>query len=239
MKTDNRQMKKEISNRRKKRNELRRLLLAFEIAVGAFFIAVGLFIWNVIPMTAENLDTGMYKVEAETNSKTETEPENETESETESETELETEKETEAETESETEPKHEQWMPHGEYEVALLAEVMYAEVGTIGEMYGLTDDEVELAHKFVGSVVLNRIASNRFPGDMWGVIFQPMAYASRTRDMITNGCTELIPKETFEWAEELLDDGPLGPPTLVFQAEFIQGETYAHIGNQYFCLLAE
>lgn len=84
----------------------------------------------------------------------------------------------------------------------------------------------------VGSVVLNRIEDERFPDTMAEVIFQEGQY-SCTWD---GNYYREPSKETIEAAIYLLENGPAIDESVVWQAEFPQGNgVYDTIGNQYFC----
>ncbi len=123
-------------------------------------------------------------------------------------------------------------------DVKLLGDLMYAEEGVLIYLSEYTDqinyEEAKEAHKLCGSVLLHLLELGICGDDMQSIIFTGNAYAQITRDRILSGQLE-VPQEVYEWAEELLRDGPIGPKNLVFQAEFIQGPIYRHIYNQYFC----
>lgn len=72
----------------------------------------------------------------------------------------------------------------------------------------------------VGSVVLNRVDSPRFPNTIYGVIFQPYQYYSHHQSLFWNR----VPSEkSKQIARELLDKGSTLPSNVVFQANFRQG----------------
>lgn len=72
----------------------------------------------------------------------------------------------------------------------------------------------------VGSVVLNRVEDDRFPGTIADVIFQPGQY-SCTWD----GNYDLAPsEEAIEVARFLLEEGSQIDGSVVWQAEFVQGD---------------
>lgn len=72
----------------------------------------------------------------------------------------------------------------------------------------------------VGSVVLNRVMDDRFPDTIADVIFQPGQYACTW-----DGNYDLTPsEEAVEVAEYLLEEGSQLDVTVVWQAEFVQGE---------------
>lgn len=90
---------------------------------------------------------------------------------------------------------------------------------------------------YVGSVALNRVADSRFPGTLRDVIYQSGQY-SCTWD----GNFEKTPgEETIEVAKYLLTNGSQLPPTVIFQAEFVQGSIYDTLlapngVTEYFCI---
>ena len=84
----------------------------------------------------------------------------------------------------------------------------------------------------VGSVVLNRVADERFPNTIAEVVFQQGQYAC-TWD--GNYCKEPN-EETKEAAKYLLENGSQIDESVVWQAEFVQGRgIYDVIDNMYFC----
>ena len=88
-------------------------------------------------------------------------------------------------------------------------------------------DELQL---MVGSVVLNRMASDRFPNTMEEVIFQKGQYS-----VTWNGAYEQEPTErTVANAKYLLLNGPTIPSDVLFQANFPQGKTYKLVQGVYF-----
>lgn len=88
-------------------------------------------------------------------------------------------------------------------------------------------DELQLA---VGSVVLNRIASDKFPNTMEEVIFQKGQYS-----VTWNGAYENEPTErTVANAKYLLLNGPTIPEDVLFQANFKQGKHYKTIQGVHF-----
>ena len=72
----------------------------------------------------------------------------------------------------------------------------------------------------VGSVVLNRVSDDRFPATLADVIFQPGQYACTW-----DGTYDLTPsEEAVEVARFLLEEGSQLDSSVVWQAEFVQGE---------------
>lgn len=104
-----------------------------------------------------------------------------------------------------------------------LAHVIYCEVGNLGEdaMY------------YCGSVVLNRVEDDRFPGTIHNVIFQPGQYSCTTDGNWQKFSN--IPDICWEIAEDLLVNGSIIPPDVIFQAQFVQGPIWKQVGNTYFC----
>jgi len=88
----------------------------------------------------------------------------------------------------------------------------------------------------VGSVVLNRVNSDRYPDTLEGVITQRHQYAC-----YRDGNFRRTPTETnIEVARELLMHGSQLPANIYFQAQFKQGDfCYAKIDGEYFCGLEE
>lgn len=86
----------------------------------------------------------------------------------------------------------------------------------------------------VGSVVLNRVKSKRFPNTLRGVIYQRSQYAC-----VRDGNYNRKPsKRAIANAKYLLENGPTLPSNVVFQAQFIQGRgVHTKIGNHYFCYI--
>ncbi len=117
----------------------------------------------------------------------------------------------------------------------LLAQMMYAEEGVFFSIFANDPAQIERVHKLAGSVILHRL-NNHFSGaqTLADVLYAPGQYDYRTIQRVEQG--QALPPQVYQWAEELLTIGALGPDNLVFQAEFPQGtEIYDHIGNQYFC----
>ncbi len=62
-------------------------------------------------------------------------------------------------------------------------------------------------------------------------IYAEGQYADTTLQKLA---TQEAPEIVKRWAEELLNDGPIGPKNMIFQSEFEQGQIYMMIDNQYF-----
>lgn len=91
----------------------------------------------------------------------------------------------------------------------------------------------------VGSVVLNRVADERFPDTIQEVVFEqnPVQYTPTINGTYWNEPTE----GAVEVAKMLLEEGSRLPEDCIFQAEFPQGTgTYKTVpipwgGEMYFC----
>lgn len=125
---------------------------------------------------------------------------------------------------AETEPEK----PYTDDELYCLAHIINAEAG---------DSNCTHQHRVaVGSVVLNRVASDIYPDTIQDVVFQSGQY-SPTWD----GRYDLEPsKDSWETAEYLLTEGSQYPENCLFQAEFVQGTGVYEIfptiyGTTYIC----
>ena len=81
----------------------------------------------------------------------------------------------------------------------------------------------------VGSVVLNRVADDRFPGTIREVIEQPGQYST------LSWLSSQVPTEDcMEVTIDLLENGSKFPPEVVWQANFPQGSgTYNTLSTSY------
>ena len=121
----------------------------------------------------------------------------------------------EEETQTELETKY------TEYDFELLARVIEAEAGGESDYHKLC----------VGTVVMNRVASDKYPDTIEGVIYQPGQY-----QCVTNSHINKEPSESsYEAAESILDGRRMFRSSVVYQAEFIQGKVVEKVGNTYFC----
>lgn len=113
-----------------------------------------------------------------------------------------------------------------ETDVEMLAHLLNGEAGA-----DWCSDEMVY---YVGSVVLNRVNSDRFPDTLEEVIFQKGQYACTW-----DGNYDKTPSERcYKIAEDLLINGSVLPSNVVFQAEFEQGSgIYKKVQNMYFCYL--
>ena len=112
-----------------------------------------------------------------------------------------------------------------EYEIDLLARLIYAESGSTW-----CSNKMQY---YVGSVVLNRVASPYFPNTLEEVIYSPGQYTC-----IKNGvlCSKYDDR-TRHCAEYLITNGSMLPPNVVFQAQGKQGDgVYEKVQNMYFCI---
>ena len=158
------------------------------------------------------------QIEIERNSEQfvkETTQEFETETETVAEPSNLIEEETQTELEAEAETKY------TEDDFELLARVIEAEAGGESDYHKLC----------VGTVVMNRVASDKYPNTIEGVIYQPGQY-----QCVTNSHINKEPSESsYEAAESILDGRRMFRSSVVYQAEFIQGKVVEKVGNTYFC----
>ena len=135
------------------------------------------------------------------------------ETETEHSNSIEEETQTELETEAETK--------YTENDFELLARVIEAEAGGESDYHKLC----------VGTVVMNRVASDKYPSTIEGVIYQPGQYQCVTNSHINKEPS----KSSYKAAESILDGRRMFRSSVVYQAEFIQGKVVEKVGNTYFC----
>ena len=115
-------------------------------------------------------------------------------------------------------------------ELMLLAKIVQAEAGS----NWLTEEHRQL----VASVVINRVNSPEFPNTIYDVIYQRGQYAPVRTGYFQN----LIPSEkAINSALQVLINGSIAPPSVVFQANFTQGSGVykairdSKLGTTYFC----
>lgn len=117
-------------------------------------------------------------------------------------------------------------------DVQLLAEVMWAEAE---EYINLPESEAEEVFKLVGSVVINRKNDSNYYKDVntiSEVIYQKGQYATRTKERIGK---QEIPSIVYVWAEEILEQGAIGPANMFYEDNVGHGDyTYKQIGKLYF-----
>lgn len=117
------------------------------------------------------------------------------------------------------------WIDYTDEDLFLLAHIVNAEAG--GATY-ISDTCVA----GVGSVVLNRVKDPRFPNTIKEVLWQRGQYYNGWQGAITMEPSE----RSWEIAQELLDNGPIFPPEVVWQANFTQGRgIYLATDKMYFC----
>lgn len=127
----------------------------------------------------------------------------------------------EFETETETETELEAETKYTEDDFELLARVIEAEAGGESDYHKLC----------VGTVVMNRVDSEKYPSTIEGVIYQPGQY-----QCVTNSHINKEPSDSsYEAAESILDGRRMFRSSVVYQAEFIQGKVVEKVGNTYFC----
>lgn len=100
--------------------------------------------------------------------------------------------------------------PYTDEDLYVLSHIISAEAGNCSEDMMLS----------VGSVVLNRVQDDRFPDTIEEVVFQQGQYSPTW-----NGAYYAEPTESAcEVAKTLLEEGPTIDPSVVWQAEFPQGQ---------------
>ena len=118
-------------------------------------------------------------------------------------------------------------------DVKILGDVIWAEIEEFCD-----DPDGEYIAKVTGSVVLHRVANKSyFPNTVYAVIHDGegksyQQYASRTIRAIGNTNT---PDYVYEWAEDILRDGPIGPANLVFQDNRAHGTVWLEYKGVYYC----
>lgn len=119
-------------------------------------------------------------------------------------------------------------------ELDILALIVYQEAG--GD--AVSDD----TRRLVAQVFLNRVADDRFPDTFYDVATAERQYGKlhwtgiEWPDRASAESEKHAVDRAYEIAKEVLESGePVCPATVVFQAEFIQGDVYAHQDRMYFC----
>lgn len=125
---------------------------------------------------------------------------------------------------TETEPEPIVNAPYDESDLEMLAHLIGGEAGA-----NYCSDKMKY---YVGSVVLNRVASDYYPDTLEEVIFQKGQYACTW-----DGNYDREPTEScYEIAKDLLINGSVLPANVIFQAEFEQGDgVYCQEQNMIFC----
>lgn len=121
-----------------------------------------------------------------------------------------------------------------EEELNILALIVYQEAGEDA----VSDD----TRRLVAQVFLNRVADERFPDTFYEVATAERQYGKlhwtgiEWPDRASYDSEKHAVNRAYEIAKEVLEsDEPVCPATVVFQAEFIQGDIYAHQDGMYFC----
>lgn len=126
-------------------------------------------------------------------------------------------------TNNQEEPEQEE-PQYSEEELELLAHLIGGEAGA-----DWCSDKMKY---YVGSVALNRVASDYFPSTLEAVIFEEGQYACTWTGTFDREPTE----SCYEIAKDLLINGSMLPENVIFQAEFEQGDgVYCQEQNMIFC----
>lgn len=111
---------------------------------------------------------------------------------------------------------------YSEHELYLLAHLI------AGEAQPCSDDE----QRYVASVALNRVVSERFPNDLESVIFQKGQYACVPNKLFYREPTE----SNWANAQYILENGSVLPPEVVWQSGGKQGRgVYLKTKWHYYC----
>lgn len=143
---------------------------------------------------------------------------------------------------SEKESTEESYFEYTQDDVQMLGDLMYAEISLYDKMgisfNGETDEDVKKVYMLTGSALLHRLESRLWGETMWECITAPGQYFHTTQEAIGNIDT---PDEVYEWAKELLQNGPDGPEGLIYASCFEQGEDiYWKIdGKVYFGVMSQ
>lgn len=124
--------------------------------------------------------------------------------------------------------------PYTEEELEMLALVIYQEAGA-----DACSDDTRLK---VGTVVMNRVADDRFPGTIYEVITEEAQYGRlhwtglMWPDRASRETEAHAVERAYDCAERILTGERFLPEDVVWQAEFTQGtEIVAHQDGFYFC----
>lgn len=106
-------------------------------------------------------------------------------------------------------------------ELMLLAKLIYLENGS----------NTDLAQLLTGNVVLNRVASSKYPNTIKGVIYQKGQYS------VVSKINETTPSDrAIKNAKRLLSGERFCPENVIYQSRFKQGSgVYKKINGEYFC----
>lgn len=120
--------------------------------------------------------------------------------------------------------------PYTDEDLYVLSHIISAEAGNCQEEMML----------YVGSVVLNRVADDRFPDTIKEVVFQtdPLQYGPTADGKYYKEPTE----GAIKAAEKLLEEGSVLPAKVIYQSNEIIGEYYTELdpppgigSTMYFC----
>ena len=106
-------------------------------------------------------------------------------------------------------------------ELMLLAKLIYLENG----------NNTDLAQLLTGNVVLNRVASSKYPNTIKGVIYQKGQYS------VASKISKTVPSDrAIKNAKRLLSGERFCPKNVIYQSRFKQGSgVYKKIKGEYFC----
>lgn len=114
-------------------------------------------------------------------------------------------------------------------ELEILARIIHGESGS-----NWCSDQMQL---YVGSVFLNRVASEHFPDTFEEVAFQDGQYSCTRKG---SGYWQDPTERDYANARTLLEKGSQLPANVLFQSQFKQADgVYVKEGNQYFCYKGE
>lgn len=119
-------------------------------------------------------------------------------------------------------------------ELDILALIVYQEAG--GD--GVSDD----TRRLVAQVFLNRVNDSRFPDSFYEVATEERQYGRLYwtgivwPDRASSQEEAHAVERAYKIAQEVLEsDEPICPESVIFQAEFVQGDIYAEQDGMYFC----
>lgn len=119
-------------------------------------------------------------------------------------------------------------------ELEILALIVYQEAGG--------DAVSDSTRQLVAQVFLNRVADSRFPDSFYDVATAKGQYGKlhwtgiQWPDRASSEVEAHAIERAYKIAQEVLEaEEPICPEGVIFQAEFVQGEVYAHQDGMYFC----
>ena len=119
-------------------------------------------------------------------------------------------------------------------ELDILALIVYQEAG--GD--NVSDD----TRRLVAQVFLNRVNDSRFPDSFYEVATAERQYGRLYwtgivwPDRASSQAEAHAVERAYKIAQEVLEsDEPICPESVIFQAEFVQGDIYAEQDGMYFC----